>query len=190
VTDNKAIAWLCAIIFPTVMLLLFANALIFDEPTYREILSAEAMPVTTQLLAYYQDDAGLPDVFNEAEKAHLDDVKSVIKLEQAIMIILLAVFLVLLPRTNLRFVFTRGFLLLFILVLLLPLIPFDTIFTRFHEMFFEPGTWMFSAESTLIRFYPEMLFQEIFTKILVMSVVFSAVLALFAKTSLFQNNNL
>lgn len=189
-TVSKHLTWLCAVLFPLVMLLLFANALIFDVGNYRGLISAEAMPATEQLLAYYMDDAEMPDVFNENEQAHLEDVKDVIRIMQALIVILLVIFLALLPRTNPRLVLTRGFLLLLILVLVLPVIPFDTIFTEFHELFFEPGTWVFPLESTLIQYYPERLFQEIFTKILMMTLVFSAVFALFARTSLVQNNNL
>lgn len=35
------------------------------------------------------------------------------------------------------------------------LINFDFIFTGFHEIFFESGTWTFSDDETLMRLYPE-----------------------------------
>jgi integral membrane protein (TIGR01906 family) len=187
VTEHKPITWLCAILFPIVMLLLFANALIFDEQTYRELLSPEAMPATLQLLDYFRGDAVLPGIFNEAEKAHLADVKRVIGTVQGAMMIFLAVFLALLPRADPQLVFTRGFLLLLMLLLLLPVFPFETVFVGFHKLFFEPGTWAFPAESTLIRYYPEGLFQSFFQRILTMTLVFSAVLAL-AGYSIFQHH--
>jgi integral membrane protein (TIGR01906 family) len=43
---------------------------------------------------------------------------------------------------------------LMLLVLLTSLIDFDVFFTKFHELFFAPGTWMFFAEDTLIQLYP------------------------------------
>ncbi len=32
---------------------------------------------------------------------------------------------------------------------------FDTFFARFHDVFFEPGTWTFPADALLIRLFPE-----------------------------------
>ncbi|HHX63489.1 MAG TPA: TIGR01906 family membrane protein [Chloroflexi bacterium] len=41
-----------------------------------------------------------------------------------------------------------------LLVLLSALLDFDLFFTRFHQIFFEEGTWIFWADDTLIQLYP------------------------------------
>ena len=40
------------------------------------------------------------------------------------------------------------------LVALTALIDFDLFFTRFHQVFFAPGTWTFDPSDTLIQLYP------------------------------------
>jgi integral membrane protein (TIGR01906 family) len=39
--------------------------------------------------------------------------------------------------------------------LLLALLGFDSLFDAFHQVFFEPGSWLFPADSLLIRLFPE-----------------------------------
>ncbi len=41
------------------------------------------------------------------------------------------------------------------------LLGFDRFFTRFHEMFFEGDSWRFSDTDTLIRLYPERLWEDV-----------------------------
>lgn len=40
------------------------------------------------------------------------------------------------------------------LALVSSFVDFDRFFTRFHRIFFEPGTWVFYAQDTLIQLYP------------------------------------
>jgi integral membrane protein (TIGR01906 family) len=41
------------------------------------------------------------------------------------------------------------------------LLGFDEFFTRFHEVFFQGSSWRFSNTDTLIRLYPERLWQDV-----------------------------
>jgi integral membrane protein (TIGR01906 family) len=43
---------------------------------------------------------------------------------------------------------------LMLLVLLSSLVDFSSFFTRFHQLFFESGTWLFFEQDTLIQLYP------------------------------------
>ena len=43
---------------------------------------------------------------------------------------------------------------LMLLVVLSALVDFSVFFTRFHQLFFEPGTWLFFEQDTLIQLYP------------------------------------
>ena len=40
------------------------------------------------------------------------------------------------------------------LVLMSSFVDFDVFFTRFHQVFFSPGTWVFYVQDTLIQLYP------------------------------------
>lgn len=40
------------------------------------------------------------------------------------------------------------------LVFISSFVDFNVFFTRFHQIFFEPGTWVFHAQDTLIQLYP------------------------------------
>ncbi len=43
---------------------------------------------------------------------------------------------------------------LILLILLSALVDFNTFFTRFHQVFFREGSWIFAEEDTLIQLYP------------------------------------
>lgn len=171
------------------MLLLFANALLHDEQTYQRLLAPEAVPVTLELLRYFDGDAAVPAVFNAAEASHLADVKRIINAVPIVAWALLVVFLALLAFSGASagFAFSRGFGLLLLLIGVLAVVPFDVLFTYFHKILFTSGTWMFPADSTLISLYPFAFFHAFFRELLTLSVVFSAALA---TISLVQNNNL
>lgn len=168
------------------MLLLFANTLIFDVQTQQALLEPAAVPITLQVLAFFQGEAGIPAVFNAEESAHLADVKRVIEGLSYVSFVLFALFLFLLGKADASKVFSRGFGVLLILIGVIALVPFDAFFTQFHRVFFAEGTWVFARESVLIQLYPFSYFQAFFTHILALATVFSAALA---GISLVQNNN-
>ena len=158
--------WLCAVIFPFLMLLLVGNALVFDETAYKALLRPGAVNATMQLLGYFQGNAEIPTIFDRNEQSHLADVKQVISLLRWVSLALLAVFLLLLFKADTGAAFTKGFTLLIALVLLSALIPFGTVFSYFHKMLFAEGTWLFPANSMLILLYPETFFQAFLAYIL------------------------
>ncbi len=61
------------------------------------------------------------------------------------------------PAAWLRAISRGGWLTLVAIGLLVPAIglAFQLAFTLFHQLLFEPGTWQFSADSGLIRLFPE-----------------------------------
>ncbi len=174
--------WLCAIIFPFLMLLLVGNALVFDETAYKNLLRPGAVNATMQLLDYFQGRAEMPAIFDVAEKAHLADVKHVISLLRWVSLALLAAFLALTMKADVGRALTKGFGLLVLLLLLSAFIPFGTVFTYFHKIFFPQGNWVFPSGSMLILLYPETFFQAFFLYIVSLTVVFSAVLAVYGYT--------
>jgi integral membrane protein (TIGR01906 family) len=170
--------WLCAIIFPFLMLLLIGNALVFDTAVYKSLLRPGAVEPTMQLLGYFQGRAEIPGIFDDNEKAHLADVKQVISLLGWISLALLVIFLALMIKADASEVFGKGVLLLLALVFVFAVIPFGTVFTCFHKVFFT-GNWMFPEGSMLILLYPESFFQAFFLYIIALTAAFSAVLAVY-----------
>ena len=62
-----------------------------------------------------------------------------------------------------------------LLVLVSSLIDFDMFFTRFHQVFFKPGTWVFYEEDTLIQLYPLPFWIDIVWKLAVAILAGSAI---------------
>ena len=129
------------------------------------------------------EEATLPDgsaAFDERELTHMDDVRSIfgaLLRGQLVVLVSLLVLALVLGRTRLRTAVPRGLLAgalatLAIAVLAVPfiLLGFDPFFTRFHEVFFEGDSWRFSTTDTLIRIYPEQLWQDVSTIAAVLTV--------------------
>jgi len=118
--------------------------------------------------------ATLPDgspAFDERELAHMEDVRALfVPLQWGALFVplALAILAVAFARTRLRTVVPRGLLVgalstLGIALVAVPLIllGFDDFFTGFHEMLFEGKSWRFSNTDTLIRIYPERLWEDV-----------------------------
>lgn len=136
----------------------------------------------------------LPDgegAFTERELSHMDDVRSIFGALLRGQLIVLGglVFLGLaLARTRQRTLVPRGLLsgavaTLGVAALAVPfvLLGFDRFFTRFHELFFEGDSWRFSTRDTLIRIYPEQLWQDISILVAMLTVVQAVGLAIVAR---------
>lgn len=153
--------------------------------TYQDRLHWGALAVD-----YLVNDAGIeflgdlrfPDgsmVYNERELRHMVDVKIAV---QTTLLVWLAsliglVILALLAWwrgwvDNYRLALARGGLFTagsVALVLIAVAVSFGVFFVGFHNVFFEPGTWMFYWEDTLIRLFPERFWRDIFIYIGVLS---------------------
>jgi integral membrane protein (TIGR01906 family) len=134
--------------------------------------------------------ATLPDgssAFDGRELSHMEDVRTVfgvlLRFELAV-IVAVALLGLGLAWTRFRAVVPMGLLAgslatLAVAVLAVPLIllGFDAFFTRFHEVFFEGDTWRFSSTDTLIRLYPERLWEDVSVLGAALTVVQALVLA-------------
>ncbi len=125
-------------------------------------------PWSTDLL----EELRLPDgrlAYNERELVHMQDVKAVYNaltgLAFALLMLSVAAGLILARLGEDCAVWLAlcqgGGLSLTILVSLgvWMVAGFDSFFTLFHDLFFEPGTWLFSYSDTLIRLFPIQLWQ-------------------------------
>jgi integral membrane protein (TIGR01906 family) len=70
---------------------------------------------------------------------------------------------------------------LVVLVILGVFLNFDALFTGFHKIFFHGDTWLFLYSNTLIRLFPERLWQDVFLFIGGFSLFFSALAIFFGR---------
>jgi integral membrane protein (TIGR01906 family) len=148
------------ILFPFLCLFLSLFVLLSDPAfTYLLLDNPNAVQITRQLLQYFEHNAEMPAIFAADEQSHLADVKHLLSYAYYILE-LLTVIVMFCMLDNWRKVIRLGSALLALLLLFAFLIPFDTFFTNFHKIFFPQGNWMFSADSTLITFYPTAFFMQ------------------------------
>jgi integral membrane protein (TIGR01906 family) len=116
-------------------------------------------------------DNGSP-VYNERELRHMVDVKIALQNTLKVWMASLALLICLGVwawrghwadefRKGLRL---GGWLSVFFVagVILVVLLSFGVFFVGFHNVFFQPGTWMFYWSDTLIRLFPERFWRDIF----------------------------
>lgn len=111
-------------------------------------------------------------VYNERELRHMVDVKDAIRVVLWVLrlsLIALGVMAVWAWQAGwidqFRAALSRGGFLTAILVgviIFFVLVSFGVFFVAFHEVFFEPDTWMFYFSDTLIRLFPERFWRDIF----------------------------
>ena len=109
--------------------------------------------------------------FGLRELTHMRDVRRLFGIAlrgQLIALIVIGALALGLARTRFRAVVPLGLLAgaaatLATALLAVPLIllGFDGFFTRFHEVFFSGDSWQFNNADTLIRIYPEELWQDV-----------------------------
>lgn len=141
-------------------------------------------------LEYLLNDAGIDflgdlrfadgsPVYNQRELKHMVDVKIVVKgalniwRATGLAMILLAIwawrggwlgaFRTGLARGGWLTAIAVGSIIIFVLL------SFGVFFVAFHNVFFEPGTWMFEFSDTLIRLFPERFWRDIFIYVGVLS---------------------
>lgn len=137
----------------------------------------EAISPTKQLVLHFFFLAPVPSVFNEQEQSHLTDVALLVR--AALLVLILVSALLLYFKPNARTIYYGAGLLIAIL-LFAAVIPFEKLFTQFHYIFFPQGNWQFSADSTLIQYYPFTFFFKYATFIAAYSLLISFVLCSFA----------
>ncbi|MEJ2601405.1 MAG: TIGR01906 family membrane protein [Anaerolineales bacterium] len=111
-------------------------------------------------------------VYNERELRHMVDVKNTVKGALTVWVVSLVLLVVLRVwawrggwMDAFRIGMVRGGWLTVVLlagILLFVLLGFGVFFVLFHDVFFQPGTWMFLYSDTLIRLFPERFWRDIF----------------------------
>lgn len=147
------------IVFPIFCLLLSLQVLVNDPAFTYLLLNKEAVGPTKQLFQYFQGKAEVPQIFDEQEKSHLQDVKHLLKYSYYLLEII-TVILAFCLIDEWKKIIKYGTILLLILLAIGFFIPFDSFFTSFHELLFPQGNWQFATDSTLIQLYPASFFEN------------------------------
>jgi integral membrane protein (TIGR01906 family) len=111
-------------------------------------------------------------LFNQRELAHMLDVRILtyqVLLIWRVLLLLLLTLTIVAIRSNMTRALVdsvkRGALLTILIifaVLLYLAINFNQLFTQFHQLFFEGGTWLFYLSDNLIRLFPLRFWRDIF----------------------------
>ena len=193
---------IAVILIPLIICLFSAITVVYDKEFYTNELakfgSSEKLIAANEQIGKYMNGSGSLDAvagLTAAEKSHLADVKDIMSDLPIVFIVLLLLFFSLLQRTKeKRKVLLYGGLAAAAIPVIFAIIPFDSVFTAFHQLFFPQGNWMFSPDSLLIQIYSIQFFYDaafrIFGQGFVAGIVFAAATLAKPKHSLRRKNKL
>jgi integral membrane protein (TIGR01906 family) len=158
----------------------------WSEPAIKYLVNSEDISYLQSLT--FED--GEP-LFNDSELSHMVDVKAVITWMRIVLMIL-SIFLlgavILAVRLGWREPIIRAFrrsawgvIGLIAAILLFVAMSFNQLFTWFHMLFFESGTWQFYTSDTLIRLFPMRFWQDAFIYVGILSLMFAVLILIFAR---------
>jgi len=172
---------LLILLIPLIICFLNLRLAVFNLDFYKQEFSQynpevdNPLNITQNLLNYLKNSYVAEEnliSFNQEETAHLRDVKGLIQLNSLVLNILFILAIVLVALlyyigkkeiiANIGIVLTGGGLLSLILGGIFKIIAgnFANAFDKFHRIFFEGG-WLFPANYTLIKLFPEKFFIDV-----------------------------
>ena len=156
--------------------------------------------VNNEDISYLVDltfESGEP-IYNARELVHMEDVKEVVtgmRIALAIAMVILLVITLLAVRgrwtQRLLMAFNLGgwgMIGIIVAILLFVAINFNTLFTWFHRVFFEEGTWQFHPSDTLIRLFPMRFWQDAFILVGVISLLIAGLILFATRQRLPEDN--
>jgi integral membrane protein (TIGR01906 family) len=163
-----------------------ADRLEWSAPSIKYLVNNEGIDFLGDLTF----DDGEP-IYNANELSHMEDVKTVVtgmRIGLAVSAVVLLGIIVLAVKKGWRHEVLRAFrrggwatVGLIAAILIFVAVAFDPLFTWFHKIFFQDGTWMFYTSDTLIRLFPMRFWQDAFIAVGVFSLVFAGLLILLIK---------
>jgi len=163
----------------------------WSEPSILYLVNSEEISYLSDL----RFDNGEP-IYNASELSHMVDVKNVVTgMRIALVSLTLAVLVIALVavRQGYKPLLIRAFnwggwatMGLIVAILLFVALNFNSLFTWFHKIFFESGTWQFHPSDTLIRLFPMRFWQDAFVLVGVQSLLYGGLLVLATR----KNNRL
>lgn len=160
------------IIFFISFLLVFLNYSFYES----HITHARGMELTNALFEYFFSANNVINFegLNERERSHLADVRRV--LLASFFVFLMVLFLFLLSFVFVkyeRYVFFYGGLIMIAICILIPIVPFEILFNKFHELFFATDSWIFPYDNLLVSVYTMKFFEAFFTRIVLQALIIS-----------------
>lgn len=159
----------------------------WSEPSINYLVNSEDIAYLSSL--DFEDGQAL---FNARELSHMLDVKAVVtgmRIGLAIcMVVLLAATAFAVHWGTKRLVldaYRRGawaLIGLIAAILLFVALNFNNLFTWFHQIFFESGTWQFYTSDTLIRLFPMRFWQDAFIFVGVLSLILAGLVLLYGRS--------
>ncbi|MBD3304099.1 DUF1461 domain-containing protein [Candidatus Woesearchaeota archaeon] len=148
------------ILIPILAYLMSFGILVYDSDYYTTLTQKyskiDAADMNKDMVEYFKTGVTASSFlgFSEKEQVHLQDVKCVIHYLLGFLMIFLVLFLFLLRfAEDKKKIFFYGGIITIIMPVLFFL-PFETLFTQMHNMFFAPGSWIFAADALLVNLYP------------------------------------
>ena len=158
----------------------------WSEPAINYLVNSEDITFLEQ----FAFENGEP-VFNDRELSHMQDVKAVVTGMRialaAGMVIILAITTIAVKqgwRSALLKAYRWGgwgLIGLIGTILFFVALSFSNLFTWFHQLFFESGTWQFYTSDTLIRLFPMRFWRDAFIFVGILSLVMGALVILFSR---------
>jgi len=155
----------------------------WSEPSIRYLVNSENISYLSEL----RFDDGEP-IFNARELSHMVDVKDVVTgMRIALVGLMLALLCITFiavrqgyQRWLIRALNFGGWATIGVIVaiLLFVALNFNSLFTWFHKLFFESGTWQFHPSDTLIRLFPMRFWQDAFIFVGLQSLLYGGLLIL------------
>lgn len=180
-------------LIPIIIILLSFRFVVFDESFYKNEFKIyniydkveNADSLLNNLLNYYKNKEKLNN-FNDKEQLHLKDVKSLIK-NTFILLYSLVIIAIMLIATQIKkdkhelkkILLYSGIISisLTLILIILSLIDFSDLFTKFHLIFFRNNLWLLNPiEDKLIQLFPEQIFKDVIRKIFIYSLFLSITL--------------
>ena len=113
------------------------------------------------VISYVRGSEELDGNFTQRELEHLADVKRVMNFMEMLFSLLAILVIVLAMLLYKKELLGNGLLwsgltgmTLTLLIILVGVFNFDELFSKFHLLFFKPGSWIFSPEDRLIQLFP------------------------------------
>jgi len=133
-------------------------------------------------------DIGGNKMFYPDELSHMEDVKKVVSSTSIALYILAGIsiailiwFVIMKQWSSIRKAVNAGGWITIGLIstlLIFLIVSFDTLFDRFHRIFFADGTWTFDQSTTLIRLFPFEFWRDAFIFVIAFSLIVGILLVL------------
>ena len=178
-----------AFLIPFLILLFSFRLVVFDAGFYKSEFEkygiyekfdrGTADSVAENLISYMKSGEPLSDFFNEKEKLHMTDVRSLVRMLLIAMYVLLGIIVSPFIRSKkyfLRSLLYGGGIALFVILLfsIFSFTNFDAIFHKFHELSFSNDFWMLDPEvDNLKALMPDGFFYDALFRIFFISAITS-----------------